>query len=69
MDMGVGDQERQQGDAETRHSRIGTAMATLMRSAAADVTEGVIFDSLALDQGRYPIATVAMIRAFLDKGP
>ncbi|RDJ22042.1 alpha/beta hydrolase [Bosea caraganae] len=47
---------------------FGTAMAAVMRAAAADVTEGVIPDSGHWIMEENPTATVAMVRAFLDKG-
>ena len=47
---------------------FGTAMATVMRAAATDVTEGVIPDSGHWIMEENPMATVAMVRVFLDKG-
>lgn len=47
---------------------FGTTMATVMRSAATDVTEGVVPDSGHWIMEENPTATVAMVRAFLDKG-
>jgi pimeloyl-ACP methyl ester carboxylesterase len=47
---------------------FGTAMAAVMRTAASDVTEGVIPDSGHWIMEENPTATVAMVRAFLDKG-
>lgn len=47
---------------------FGTAMAAVMRAAATDVTEGVVPDSGHWIMEENPSATVAMIRAFLDKG-
>lgn len=42
-------------------------MAAVMRSAATDVTEGVIPDSGHWIMEENPAATIAMVRAFLDK--
>jgi len=47
---------------------FGTAMAAVMRAAATDVTEGVVPDSGHWIMEENPAATVALIRAFLDKG-
>ena len=47
---------------------FGAGMAAVMRAAATDVTEGVIPDSGHWIMEENPKATVAMIRAFLDKG-
>ena len=47
---------------------FGTTMAAVMRSAATDVTEGVVPDSGHWIMEENPTATVAMVRAFLDKG-
>ncbi|HEV7259630.1 MAG TPA: alpha/beta hydrolase [Bosea sp. (in: a-proteobacteria)] len=47
---------------------FGTAMAAVMRAAATDLTEGVVPDSGHWIMEENPSATVAMIRAFLDKG-
>lgn len=47
---------------------FGTTMATVMRAAATDVTEGVVPDSGHWIMEENPTATVAMVRAFLDKG-
>ncbi|QEL22696.1 alpha/beta hydrolase [Bosea sp. F3-2] len=47
---------------------FGTAMAAVMRAAAADVTEGVIPDSGHWIMEENPTATTALVRAFLDKG-
>jgi len=47
---------------------FGTGMAAVMRAAAIDVTEGVIPDSGHWIMEENPTATVAMVRAFLDKG-
>lgn len=47
---------------------FGTAMAAVMRAAATDVTEGVIPDSGHWIMEENPAATIAMVRAFLDKG-
>jgi pimeloyl-ACP methyl ester carboxylesterase len=41
-------------------------MATVMRFAASDVTEGVIPDAGHWLMEEQPAATVAMVRAFLD---
>ncbi len=46
---------------------FGAAMAAVMRAAASHVTEGVIPDSGHWIMAEKPAATVAMIRAFLDK--
>jgi len=46
---------------------FGPTMAVVMRAAATDVTEGVIPDSGHWLMEEQPVATVAMIRAFLDK--
>ena len=43
-------------------------MATVMRFAASDVTEGVIAGSGHWIMEENPQATVAMVRPFLDKG-
>ena len=47
---------------------FGTTMAAVMRAAATDVTEGVVPDSGHWIMEENPTATVAMVRAFLDKG-
>lgn len=47
---------------------FGTTMAAVMRAAATDVTEGVVPDSGHWIMEENPAATVAMVRAFLDKG-
>jgi pimeloyl-ACP methyl ester carboxylesterase len=47
---------------------FGPMMATVMRFAASDVTEGVIPDSGHWIMEENPQATVAMVRAFIDKG-
>jgi pimeloyl-ACP methyl ester carboxylesterase len=47
---------------------FGPMMAMVMRFAAADVTEGVIPDSGHWIMEENPEATVAMVRAFIDKG-
>ncbi|MBL8703046.1 MAG: alpha/beta hydrolase [Alphaproteobacteria bacterium] len=47
---------------------FGTTMATVMRSGASDVTEGVIADSGHWIMEENPTATIAMVRAFLEKG-
>lgn len=46
---------------------FGAGMAAVMRAAASDVTEGVIPDSGHWIMEENPAATVAMVRAFLDK--
>lgn len=47
---------------------FGPAMAAVMRAAATDVTEGVIPDSGHWIMEENPAATIALVRAFLDKG-
>ena len=47
---------------------FGAAMAATMRDAATDVTVGVIPDSGHWIMEENPTATVALVRAFLDKG-
>jgi len=47
---------------------FGTAMAAVMRAAATNVSEGVIPDSGHWIMEENPAATLAMVRAFLDKG-
>jgi pimeloyl-ACP methyl ester carboxylesterase len=47
---------------------FGPMMATVMRFAATDVTEGVIPDSGHWVMEENPTATIAMVRAFLDQG-
>lgn len=47
---------------------FGAGMAAAMRAAATDVTEGVIPDSGHWIMEENPAATIAMVRAFLDKG-
>ncbi len=47
---------------------FGTTMAAVMWAAATDVTEGVVPDSGHWIMEENPTATVAMVRAFLDKG-
>jgi len=47
---------------------FGTTMAVVMRDAATDVTEGVVPDSGHWIMEENPTATIAMVRAFLDKG-
>jgi pimeloyl-ACP methyl ester carboxylesterase len=47
---------------------FGTTMAATMRDAATDVTAGVIPDSGHWIMEENPTATVALVRAFLDKG-
>lgn len=46
---------------------FGAGMAAVVRAAASDVTEGVIPDSGHWIMEENPAATVAMVRAFLDK--
>jgi pimeloyl-ACP methyl ester carboxylesterase len=46
---------------------FGPMMATVMRAAASDVQEGVVPDSGHWIMEENPTATVAMVRAFLDK--
>jgi pimeloyl-ACP methyl ester carboxylesterase len=46
---------------------FGPMMATVMRFAASDVTEGVVPDSGHWIMEENPKATVALVRAFLDK--
>ena len=47
---------------------FGTTMAAVMRFAARDVEEGVVPDSGHWIMEENPKATVALVRAFLDKG-
>ena len=47
---------------------FGTTMADTMRAAATDVTDGVIPDSGHWIMEENPTATIAIVRAFLDKG-
>lgn len=47
---------------------FGSAMADTMRSAATDVTEGVVPDSGHWIMEENPAATIAIVRPFLDKG-
>jgi pimeloyl-ACP methyl ester carboxylesterase len=47
---------------------FGTTMAAVMRFAASDVEEGVVPDSGHWIMEENPKATVALVRAFLDKG-
>jgi pimeloyl-ACP methyl ester carboxylesterase len=47
---------------------FGPMMATVMRFAASDVTEGVIPDSGHWIMEENPTATVAMVRDFISKG-
>lgn len=47
---------------------FGPMMATVMRFAASDVTEGVVPNSGHWIMEENPAATVAMVRAFLDRG-
>jgi pimeloyl-ACP methyl ester carboxylesterase len=46
---------------------FGLMMATVMRFAASDVTEGVIPDSGHWIMEENPSATIAMVRSFIDK--
>lgn len=46
---------------------FGPTMAVVMRAAATDVTEGVIADSGHWLMEEQPVASIAMIRGFLDK--
>jgi pimeloyl-ACP methyl ester carboxylesterase len=46
---------------------FGTTMAAVMRFAANNVEEGVVPDSGHWIMEENPKATVAMVRAFLDK--
>jgi pimeloyl-ACP methyl ester carboxylesterase len=47
---------------------FGTTMAAVMRFAASDVEEGVVHDSGHWIMEENPKATIALVRAFLDKG-
>ena len=47
---------------------FGTTMAAVMRFAASDVEEGVVPDSGHWIMEENPKTTVALVRAFLDKG-
>jgi pimeloyl-ACP methyl ester carboxylesterase len=47
---------------------FGTTMAAVMRFAANDVEEGVVPDSGHWIMEENPKATIALVRAFLDKG-
>jgi pimeloyl-ACP methyl ester carboxylesterase len=47
---------------------FGTTMAAVMRFAASDVEEGVVPDSGHWIMEENPRATIALVRAFLDKG-
>lgn len=47
---------------------FGPMMATVMRAAATDVTEGIVPDSGHWIMEENPAATTALVRAFLDKG-
>lgn len=53
---------------ECPEKSFGAAMAAVMRAAASHVTEGVIPDSGHWIMAENPAASMAMIRAFLDKG-
>jgi len=46
---------------------FGPTMATVMRAAATDVTEGIIPDSGHWIMEENPAATIAMVRGFLDE--
>lgn len=46
---------------------FGPMMATVMRAGASDVTEGIIPNSGHWIMEENPVATVTMVRAFLDK--
>jgi pimeloyl-ACP methyl ester carboxylesterase len=48
---------------------FGPMMATVMRAAATNVTEGVVPDSGHWIMEENPNATVKMVRAFLEKNP
>jgi pimeloyl-ACP methyl ester carboxylesterase len=48
---------------------FGPTMATVMRAAATDVTEGIVPDSGHWIMEENPTATVKMVRAFLEKNP
>lgn len=47
---------------------FGPTMATVMRTAATDVTQGVVPDAGHWLMEEQPTATVAMVQAFLEKG-
>ena len=47
---------------------FGATMATVMRFAASEVEEGVVPDSGHWIMEENPKATIALVRAFLDKG-
>ena len=47
---------------------FGATMATVMRVAASEVEEGVVPDSGHWIMEENPKATIALVRAFLDKG-
>jgi pimeloyl-ACP methyl ester carboxylesterase len=47
---------------------FGTTLAAVMRFAACDVEEGVVPDSGHWIMEENPTATIALVRAFLDKG-
>lgn len=47
---------------------FGATMAAVMRAAATDVTEGIVPDSGHWIMEENPAATIAIVRAFLDKG-
>jgi pimeloyl-ACP methyl ester carboxylesterase len=46
---------------------FGTTMAAVMRFAASNVEEGVVADSGHWVMEENPKATIALVRAFLDK--
>jgi pimeloyl-ACP methyl ester carboxylesterase len=46
---------------------FGTTMATVMRFAASNVEEGVVPDSGHWIMEKNPKATIALVRAFLDR--
>jgi pimeloyl-ACP methyl ester carboxylesterase len=48
---------------------FGPMMATVMRAAASDVTEGVVPDSGHWIMEENPKATVTLVRSFLDAKP
>jgi pimeloyl-ACP methyl ester carboxylesterase len=49
-------------------ARKELTMATVMRFAASNVEEGVVPDSGHWIMEKNPKATIAMVRAFLEKG-
>ncbi len=48
---------------------FGPMMATVMREAASNVTEGIVPDSGHWIMEENPKATVGLVRAFLEKHP